>query len=152
MFFIVLVNNPATALLKVTVKNVEPPATIVLTEGCVITNSWGNEVSDKVMGNDKFKSVVPKFWITNVWTILVLINALSFAIYGWDKFLAVKNKRRVSEFNLLLLTGIGGTIGGLLAMYFFKHKTSKFSFMLMFYSILILQIILLYFGIQTFKS
>ena len=83
---------------------------------------------------------------------LVLINALSFAIYGWDKFLAVKNKRRVSEFNLLLLTGIGGTIGGLLAMYLFKHKTSKFSFVLMFYSILILQIILLYFGIQTFKS
>ena len=83
---------------------------------------------------------------------LGLINALSFAIYGWDKFLAIKNKRRVSEFNLLLLTGIGGTIGSLLAMYLFKHKTSKFSFILMFYSILIRQIILLYFGIQAFKS
>ncbi|MFM7896758.1 MAG: DUF1294 domain-containing protein [Flavobacterium sp.] len=82
----------------------------------------------------------------------IAINIITFLVFGYDKWLAKKNNRRVSEFNLLLLTGIGGTIGGLLGMHFFKHKTNKFSFILSFYAIAILQIILLYFGIQTFKS
>ena len=69
-----------------------------------------------------------------------------------DKWQAKNNKRRISEFNLLLLTGIGGTIGGILSMYLFKHKTNKFPFILNFYAIAILQIVLLYFGIQAFKS
>ena len=84
--------------------------------------------------------------------LYIVINSLTFLIFGYDKWLAKNNKRRVSEFNLLLLTGIGGTIGGILSMYLFKHKTNKFSFILSFYAIVILQIILLYFGIQMFKS
>ena len=83
---------------------------------------------------------------------LIVINTLSFLTFGYDKWQAKNNKRRISEFNLLLFAGVGGTIGGLIGMKFFKHKTNKFSFILSFYAIVILQIILLYFGIQTFKS
>ena len=83
---------------------------------------------------------------------LIVINSLCFLTYGYDKWQAKNNKRRISEFHLLLLTAIGGTIGGLLGMNFFKHKTNKFSFILNFYAIAILQIVLLYFGIQAFKS
>ena len=82
----------------------------------------------------------------------IAINIITFLVFGYDKWLAKKNNRRVSEFNLLLLTGIGGTIGGIVSMYLFKHKTNKFSFTLAFYAIAILQIVLLYFGIQIFKS
>ena len=82
----------------------------------------------------------------------IVINIITFLVFGYDKWQAKNNKRRISEFHLLLLTAIGGTIGGLLGMNFFKHKTNKFSFILSFYAIAILQIILLYFGIQTFKS
>lgn len=82
----------------------------------------------------------------------IVINIITFLFFGYDKWQAKNNKRRISEFNLLLLAGVGGTIGGLLGMNFFKHKTNKFSFILVFYSILILQIVLLYFGIQIFKS
>jgi uncharacterized membrane protein YsdA (DUF1294 family) len=81
-----------------------------------------------------------------------VINSLCFLTFGYDKWQAKNNKRRISEFNLLLLAGIGGTIGGVLSMNLFRHKTNKFSFILVFYSILILQIVLLYFGIQIFKS
>lgn len=82
----------------------------------------------------------------------IVINIITFLVFGYDKWLAKNNKRRISEFNLLLLTGIGGTIGGIVSMYLFKHKTNKFSFILSFYAIAILQIVLLYFGIQAFKS
>ncbi|WP_333807760.1 DUF1294 domain-containing protein [Flavobacterium sp.] len=83
---------------------------------------------------------------------LIVINSLYFLTYGYDKWQAKNNKRRISEFNLLLLAGIGGTIGGILSMYLFKHKTNKFSFILSFYAIAIFQVVLLYFGIQKFKS
>ena len=82
----------------------------------------------------------------------IVINIITFLVFGYDKWRAKNNKRRVSEFNLLLLAGIGGTIGGIVSMYLFKHKTNKFSFILSFYAIAILQIVLLYFGIQAFKS
>ena len=82
----------------------------------------------------------------------IVINIITFLVFGYDKWQAKNNKKRVSEFHLLLLTAIGGTIGGLLGMHFFKHKTNKFSFILSFYTIMILQIVLLYFGIQMFKS
>ena len=82
----------------------------------------------------------------------IVINIITFLVFGYDKWQAKNNKKRVSEFHLLLLAGIGGTIGGILSMYFFKHKTNKFSFILSFYTIVILQVVLLYFGIQMFKS
>ena len=82
----------------------------------------------------------------------IVINIITFLVFGYDKRQAKNNKRRISEFHLLLLTAIGGTIGGLLGMNFFKHKTNNFSFILSFYTIVILQIVLLYFGIQAFKS
>lgn len=82
----------------------------------------------------------------------IVINIITFLVFGYDKWLAKNNRKRISEFNLLLLAGIGGIIGGVLGMNLFRHKTNKFSFILVFYSILILQIVLLYFGIQTFKS
>ena len=83
---------------------------------------------------------------------LIVINSLCFLTFGYDKWQAKNNRKSISEFNLLLLAGIGGTIGVLLGMNFFKHKTNKLSFILVFYSVLILQIVLLYFGIQMFKS
>ena len=82
----------------------------------------------------------------------IVINIITFLVFGYDKWQAKNNKRRISEFNLLLLAGVGGTIGGIVSMYLFKHKTNKFSFILNFYAIAILQIVLLYFGIQAFKS
>lgn len=83
---------------------------------------------------------------------LLSINTISFILFSYDKFLAIKNKRRISEKELFTVATIGGTIGGILSMYLFKHKTSKFSFIIVFYTITILQIVLLYFGIQAFKS
>ena len=78
-----------------------------------------------------------------------LINLVAFSTIGIDKQLAVNQKRRISELNLLLLSVIGGTIGSGLAMLLFRHKTSKESFLLRFYGIILIQILIL-FGLYNF--
>ena len=62
-----------------------------------------------------------------VW-YLVGINLLSFVVYGIDKYLAVNNKYRISEYNLFVFAIFGGAMGALLGMKVFHHKTRKLSF------------------------
>ena len=80
-----------------------------------------------------------------------LSNLVAFSIIGIDKRLAVQQKRRVSEQNLLLTSAIGGTIGSGLAMLFFRHKTAKRSFLWKYFLIAILQIIIVYFYVIKSK-
>lgn len=54
---------------------------------------------------------------------LVLINLLTFAAYGIDKRKAQKNAWRIKESTLLLLAAAGGSVGALLGMQIFRHKT-----------------------------
>ena len=68
---------------------------------------------------------------------LVLVNIISFIIYGIDKYLAIKKRRRVSEKNLILLSFIGGSIGSILAMNLFHHKTKKKKFNINYFFLLI---------------
>jgi len=59
---------------------------------------------------------------------LVSINLVAFLTYGFDKIQARRHSRRVTERTLLLLALIGGSIGALLGMQIFRHKTIKASF------------------------
>jgi uncharacterized membrane protein YsdA (DUF1294 family) len=59
-----------------------------------------------------------------------LTTVLAFLLFSYDKFLAGRSGRRVSEFNLVLVSALGGWLGGLLAMLVFRHKTAKRSFRL----------------------
>ena len=54
---------------------------------------------------------------------LIGINLLTFLLYGLDKWKARHNKWRIPEAILLLLPIIGGSLGALLAMAIFHHKT-----------------------------
>jgi uncharacterized membrane protein YsdA (DUF1294 family) len=56
---------------------------------------------------------------------LLIINVITFVVYGLDKLFAIKHKRRIRIITLLGLAFIGGELGGLLAMNIFHHKTSK---------------------------
>ena len=53
---------------------------------------------------------------------------ISFLLIGYDKYLAKKNKKRISEKTLLTLVFIGGTLGSGLGMLTFRHKTAKRSY------------------------
>lgn len=54
---------------------------------------------------------------------LLLINALAFFLMLADKQKARRHQWRIPEARLLGVVAIGGSLGGLLGMYFFRHKT-----------------------------
>ena len=55
----------------------------------------------------------------------VLLSLITFIVYGIDKTKAKKVKWRVKEARLLILSLIGGAMGGFIAMKKFRHKTTK---------------------------
>ncbi len=64
-------------------------------------------------------------------TLLVVIGGMSFVLFammGIDKALAKRGAWRVPEKTLFLLALLGGALGGLIGMYFFRHKTRHASF------------------------
>ena len=61
---------------------------------------------------------------------LITINVLSFIVMGIDKHNAIKNKYRVSEKSLFILSIFGGAIGTLIAMFIFRHKIRKKAFII----------------------
>ncbi len=73
---------------------------------------------------------------------LVIINVIAFLTFGADKRRARRDKRRVRESTLFLLAVLGGSIGALLGMYVFRHKTRHWYFCVGIPAILILQIAL----------
>ncbi len=56
---------------------------------------------------------------------LLIINIITFIAFGLDKLFAIKHTRRISNSTLLGLSFIGGSIGGLIGMNLFHHKTNK---------------------------
>ncbi|OXB12383.1 hypothetical protein B0A57_05900 [Flavobacterium psychrophilum DSM 3660 = ATCC 49418] len=73
-----------------------------------------------------------------------IINTIGFFLIGYDKRMAIANQYRISEKTLLSIVFLGGIIGSGLAMLFFKHKTSKTSYLLKFFGIISLQIMILF--------
>lgn len=84
--------------------------------------------------------------MTLLYSFLTL-NILAFLITAYDKRLAINHKKRISEETLLTFAAIGGTIGSALAMYIFRHKTSKKYYLFKFYRIIFIQIVI---GIAVF--
>ncbi|MEN6391372.1 MAG: DUF1294 domain-containing protein [Syntrophomonas sp.] len=74
---------------------------------------------------------------------LMIINTICYFMFFWDKRLATRGRRRISEKSLFLAAGLGGSMGGLLAMYMFRHKTLHRKFKLGMPLILIIQLALL---------
>ena len=76
---------------------------------------------------------------------LLIINVIAFLIYGLDKLKAKKEMWRIPERVLILLAVVGGSIGALLGMRVFHHKTKKWKFKIGVPVILGLQIALVVF-------
>ena len=74
--------------------------------------------------------------------ILSVISAVTFLICGWDKLSAKRSAWRVPEAVLLLLSAAGGSLGMLIGMYLFHHKTRKPKFFIGVPVIMIVQITL----------
>lgn len=57
-----------------------------------------------------------------------IINLIIFCLYGIDKYKAVKRRRRIRELALIIPAYFFGSLGAMLGMIAFNHKTSKLRF------------------------
>ena len=71
------------------------------------------------------------------------VNLIGFALMGIDKYKAKKRAFRIPEATLFIIAVIGGSIGSILGMYTFRHKTRHRSFVYGMPFILLVQIALI---------
>lgn len=76
---------------------------------------------------------------------IIVINFIAFLLMGIDKRRAIKHAFRIPEATLFLFAIMGGSIGAILGMYTFRHKTRHWYFVYGMPAILILQIALIVF-------
>jgi uncharacterized membrane protein YsdA (DUF1294 family) len=76
---------------------------------------------------------------------LLGINLLTFFVYGIDKWKAKRDKWRIPEATLLMLAALGGSVGALLGMTVFHHKTKHKKFLIGVPLILLAQLAVAYF-------
>lgn len=81
--------------------------------------------------------------------ILVVVNLFAFVLYGIDKAKAKRGAWRIPEATLLLAAFLGGSLGALLGMELFRHKTKHAKFKILVPLFLILHIAL---GVYMVKS
>ncbi len=84
---------------------------------------------------------------------LLGINAVTFIVYGIDKYKAKKAKLRIPEATLLLLAVLGGSIGAWMGMKVWHHKTMHKKFKYGIPAILLIQIALMtYLHVNLWKQ
>ena len=71
----------------------------------------------------------------------IIINIIEFILMGLDKFFSIKKMYRIPEIVLLTIPLFGGSIGGILGMIIFRHKTKKLKFKILFTIFLIVNIV-----------
>ncbi len=86
------------------------------------------------------------FYISLIY--ILILNITGFAIMGIDKSRAKNNKWRVKEKTLFLIAAVGGSLGSIFGMQYFRHKTKHQSFVIGMPLILILQVVVIIFIIN----
>ena len=81
---------------------------------------------------------------------LILINICGLAAMGIDKSKARRSAWRIPEKTLFLISIIGGSLGTLMGMYIFRHKTKHCYFVVFMPVILLLHIVILAYIIMTY--
>lgn len=60
--------------------------------------------------------------------VLSVFNIIAFAAFGIDKYKAIHHSWRIRERTLLVLALLGGSIGAIIGMIVFHHKTQRLKF------------------------
>lgn len=74
---------------------------------------------------------------------LIFINIMGLLSMYLDKYFSKNNMYRISEKSLFFIAILGGSIGGIIGMYQFRHKTKHKQFTIGLPIILFIQLIIL---------
>lgn len=74
---------------------------------------------------------------------LIFINIMGLLLMYLDKYFAKNNMYRISEKGLFFIAILGGSIGSIIGMYQFRHKTKHKQFIIGLPIILFIQLIIL---------
>ncbi len=93
-------------------------------------------------------------WIEwNGWlAALISINAITLLYYGYDKIISRTHLLRVPERIFHILALIGGSPAALVSQRIFHHKTLKRSFQIAYWSVVIIQIIVILIYVLYFSE
>ena len=72
---------------------------------------------------------------------LLIVNAAGFLLMLIDKRKAIRHRWRIPEKTLFLTAALGGSLGSILGMQLFRHKTMHWSFKLGMPAILAVQVL-----------
>ena len=93
------------------------------------------------------KQFIETFGIGKILLYFLIINVIGFLAMAIDKWKAKNNAWRIPENTLFGITVLGGGIGTIAGMYVFRHKTKKPKFTIGMPTILVLEIILVIYGL-----
>lgn len=86
-----------------------------------------------------FLEYISKYSTLAILIYLVILNIIGFTIMGIDKSRAKRGAWRIPEKTLFLIAILGGSIGSILGMKQFRHKTKHKTFTIGMPAILIVQ-------------
>ena len=72
---------------------------------------------------------------------LIVVNFVAFVLYGVDKRRAIRKLWRIPESVLMGVAAIGGSVGALIGMLLFRHKTKHAKFTVGVPLILVIQVV-----------
>ena len=78
-----------------------------------------------------------------------IMSLLDFCLMGFDKRWARRDGWRVRECTFFIVALLGGALGGVIGMFFFRHKTRHWYFRYGLPAILILQLVLVAWGLLS---
>lgn len=83
---------------------------------------------------------------------VIIVNIAGYASMGIDKRRARLRKYRISEASLFAIALLGGSLGSILGMQHFRHKTKHWYFVWGMPAILITQVVAVFFLINHFVT
>ena len=79
---------------------------------------------------------------------ILVMSIVAFCVCGADKFAAQRQKSRVPDKVLFLLSALGGSVGMYLGMFTFRHKTKHWYFVVGIPAIILVQAALILYFIR----
>ncbi len=79
---------------------------------------------------------------TVILVYLLILNVLGFWQMGYDKKKAKNRGWRIPEARLFFVSALGGSVGSLVGMYFFRHKTKHWYFVMGMPAILVFHLLI----------